>query len=155
MKVINVNEVPSALSGPQDGVRHFYPQSSAQIDGELLRNDSYTGDNRSRSMGKHLVSQYKHEDEFCCKSDSVNVHLVYFPKGTRNRLHWHNREQVIIAVSGIGIQATKGGENVVKTGNLIYIPAGEAHWHGATKDSEFSQYSIFGGDRESHWVPEE
>ena len=31
---------------------------------------------------------------------------------------------------------------MVTEGDLIHIPAGEKHWHGATKDSAFSHISL-------------
>jgi quercetin dioxygenase-like cupin family protein len=82
----------------------------------------------------------------------LNVHAVNFDIGARTKFHTHNREQVIIAFAGIGAQATEEGESVIKVGDVVYFPAGEKHWHGATKDSEFTQLSIFAGDRESRWL---
>ena len=38
--------------------------------------------------------------------------------------------------------ATEKEEKIVTTGDIVLFPAGEKHWHGATKDSEFSHIFI-------------
>ena len=47
-----------------------------------------------------------------------------------------------IVTKGKGIVATEKEEIEVAAGTLVLFPAGENHWHGATKDSEFSHISI-------------
>ena len=44
--------------------------------------------------------------------------------------------------TGKGILATEEEERVVTEGDVILIPAGEKHWHGATSDSEFSHIYV-------------
>jgi quercetin dioxygenase-like cupin family protein len=67
---------------------------------------------------------------------------VNFSPGSRNKFHSHSCDQVLLVTAGTGIVATEDCENVVTAGDLIHIPAGEKHWHGATKDSEFSHISL-------------
>jgi quercetin dioxygenase-like cupin family protein len=38
--------------------------------------------------------------------------------------------------------ATETEEKVISTGDVVIIPAGEKHWHGATKDLEFSHIYV-------------
>lgn len=74
--------------------------------------------------------------------------LVNFSKGARNKFHSHTSDQVLIVTTGAGIVATEQEELVVRVGDIIYIPAGEKHWHGATKDSEFSHiYVVSAGSK--------
>jgi len=75
-------------------------------------------------------------------SKDYSVNIVNFGKNVRNKFHSHDCEQVLIVTGGTGIVATEGEERVVKTGDVILFPAGEKHWHGATKDSEFSHLYI-------------
>ena len=74
------------------------------------------------------------------------VSVVNFAKGARNKFHAHTSDQVLIVTAGKGIVATDKEEVVVKVGDIIHIPAGEKHWHGATKDSEFSHLYFFSTD---------
>ena len=38
--------------------------------------------------------------------------------------------------------ATENKEVTVTPGTIIFIPAGEKHWHGATRDSAFSRIAV-------------
>jgi len=75
-------------------------------------------------------------------SKEFNVINVNFGKGVRNKFHSHDSEQILIITSGKGIVATEKEEKVVTPGDIIYIPAGEKHWHGAMKDTEFSHIYV-------------
>jgi quercetin dioxygenase-like cupin family protein len=68
--------------------------------------------------------------------------LVNFARGARLNFHTHDSEQILFVTSGRGIVATKEKEYVVTPGAVIFIPAGEVHWHGATDDSDFSHLAI-------------
>ena len=71
-----------------------------------------------------------------------NMTHVNFEHGARNKLHTHSSDQVLLVTDGIGIVGTEKEKSVVQIGDLIHIPAGEKHWHGATTDSHFSHISL-------------
>jgi quercetin dioxygenase-like cupin family protein len=73
---------------------------------------------------------------------NFNMSNVNFSAGARNKFHTHSSDQVLIVTAGTGIVATDDGESIVNVGDLVHIPAGEKHWHGATKDSDFSHISL-------------
>ena len=75
-------------------------------------------------------------------SKYFNLGVVNFGKGIRNKFHTHTSDQVLIVTAGKGIVATAGEERKVTLGDVIHIPAGEKHWHGATKDSAFSHFTL-------------
>ena len=75
----------------------------------------------------------------------LRVSIVNFGKGVRNKFHTHDGDQVLIAISGKGIVATEKEERVVTLGEMVFFPAGEKHWHGATRDSEFSHIVVTKG----------
>ena len=75
-------------------------------------------------------------------SRDLRVGIVNFGKGVRNKFHTHDVDQVLIVTAGKGIVATEKEERVVTVGAVILFPAGEKHWHGATKDSEFSHLVV-------------
>ncbi len=75
-------------------------------------------------------------------SKDLRVGIVNFGKGVRNKFHTHDRDQVLIVTAGKGIVATEKEERVVTVGEVVLFPAGEKHWHGATKDSEFSHIVV-------------
>ena len=74
------------------------------------------------------------------------IDTITFSKGARNKLHTHPVDQVMIVTDGQGIVATDKEERVVSAGDVILIPAGEKHWHGATEDSDFSHLFVLRKD---------
>jgi len=75
-------------------------------------------------------------------SKEFNVNLVNFGNGIRNKFHAHDSEQVLIVTSGQGYIATETEKTAITVGDLVLIPAGEKHWHGAAEDSEFSHIYV-------------
>ena len=80
------------------------------------------------------------------QSDRFVIRQVNFDRGVRNKLHSHNIEQVLIVTEGKGIVATEKEETNVVPGDIIFIPAGEIHWHGAAKGSTFSHLYVMSPD---------
>jgi quercetin dioxygenase-like cupin family protein len=80
-------------------------------------------------------------------SKNFLIKQVNFSKGVRNKFHIHSIEQVLIVTEGVGIVATEKEEIIVRPGDIIFIPAGEKHWHGATKDSTFSHIYVMSPDQ--------
>jgi len=75
-------------------------------------------------------------------NDELRVIVVNFSPGAVNVFHTHTFDQVLYVTGGRGIVATEDEEAVVTPGTIIFIPAGENHWHGATGDSAFSHIAI-------------
>ncbi len=78
------------------------------------------------------------------EGNKIQVLMVNFAPGARNKLHTHVTEQIIIVTEGKGIVASKTEEHVVTPGMIVYVSPFEEHWHGATNDSTFSHLSILG-----------
>lgn len=76
------------------------------------------------------------------QSEQLDICLVNFEPGGRNKMHTHIYEQMLFVTGGRGIVADKNGEHIVEPGDLIIVPAGEPHWHGATKETPFSHICI-------------
>ena len=75
-------------------------------------------------------------------SKEFRAAVVTFPPGVKNKFHVHDHEQLLYVVDGRGVVATEKEERIVGVGDMIMIPAGERHWHGATEDSRFSHLYI-------------
>ena len=77
----------------------------------------------------------------------VGVFNVTFEPGCRNNWHIHNAAkgggQILIGVAGRGYYQEWGKEPVeINPGDVINIPAGVKHWHGAAKDSWFTHLAL-------------
>ncbi len=82
-------------------------------------------------------------------SSRFAIRLINFDKGARNKFHAHSIEQVLIITEGKGIVATDKEEVIVVPGDIVFIPANEKHWHGATKDSAFSHLYVMAPEQET------
>ena len=75
-------------------------------------------------------------------SKNFLIRQVNFGRGVRNKFHRHTIEQVLIVTEGKGIVATEKEQVNVGVGDVIFIPAGEKHWHGAAEGSTFSHLYV-------------
>lgn len=75
-------------------------------------------------------------------AELLRVTLVRFENGARNRWHRHTTDQVLVVTEGAGVIATDDEELALAPGDVVLIPAGERHWHGAQPGASFSHLSI-------------
>ena len=76
------------------------------------------------------------------ESKEFGVQMINFGQGIRNKFHTHDSEQILIVTSGKGIIATEDEMKEITAGDVVFIPAHQKHWHGATEDSEFSHIFV-------------
>ncbi len=68
---------------------------------------------------------------------------VTFEPGARTAWHTHPLGQTLIIVQGQGwIQCEGEAIQVMNQGDIIWIPEGVKHWHGATPDNAMSHIAI-------------
>lgn len=77
-------------------------------------------------------------------TEGVNSANVTFEPGCRNNWHIHHKGgQILLVTSGRGYYQEWGKPaQELKTGDVVNIPAGVKHWHGAAPDSWFSHIAI-------------
>lgn len=80
------------------------------------------------------------------------IQQVNFGTGVRNKFHTHAIEQVLIVTSGKGIVATEKEEISVGPGDIIFVPAGEKHWHGAAPGHTFSHLYVMAPESDTTQV---
>lgn len=58
---------------------------------------------------------------------------VTFEPGARTAWHTHPLGQTLHVVSGVGLVGLRGeAPRVIRSGDTVWIPPGQEHWHGAT-----------------------
>ena len=75
-------------------------------------------------------------------SDELDLINVCFSAGARTRPHIHQDDQVLEIIEGEGIVATESEKQIVSSGQVITIPKGIWHRHGATRRSPMCHLSI-------------
>jgi quercetin dioxygenase-like cupin family protein len=76
------------------------------------------------------------------KSKELQASAMFFSTGARTRPHIHQTDQVLHFVQGDGIVATETENYFASPGDVVTIPAGVWHWHGARRDSTACHISI-------------
>lgn len=76
--------------------------------------------------------------------DGINASNVTFEPKARNNWHIHHKTgQTLFVVSGRGWYQEWGQPaRELKTGDVVNIPEGVKHWHGAAKDSWFTHIAV-------------
>ena len=70
------------------------------------------------------------------KPARVHALTVTFDPGSRTAWHTHPLGQTLHIVSGIGLVGVRNEPpQIIRTGDNVWIPPDEEHWHGATANS--------------------
>jgi quercetin dioxygenase-like cupin family protein len=73
---------------------------------------------------------------------AVGAHVTFEP-GARTAWHTHPLGQTLIVTSGRGLAQREGGPiEEIRPGDVIWFPAGEKHWHGASAETAMSHIAI-------------
>jgi quercetin dioxygenase-like cupin family protein len=69
--------------------------------------------------------------------------VVTFEPGARTAWHTHPLGQTLIVTAGLGWVQRQGGPiEEIRPGDVVWIPPGEKHWHGATPTTAMTHVAI-------------
>ena len=92
-------------------------------------------------------------------TQGVSIGNVTFEPGCRNNWHIHQAEkgggQILLCTAGRGWYQEWGQPaRELHAGDVVQIPAGVKHWHGAAKDSWFAHLSVEvpGENTKNEWL---
>jgi quercetin dioxygenase-like cupin family protein len=70
---------------------------------------------------------------------------VVFEAGCRNNWHSHTAGQILLVTEGRGFYQERGKPaQRLSKGDVVVIPSGVQHWHGAARDSRFVHLAVTG-----------
>ena len=73
----------------------------------------------------------------------VSGALVTFEPGARTAWHTHPLGQTLVVTAGTGwVQQSGGPVRVIRPGDVVRIPPGQKHWHGATATTGMTHIAI-------------
>jgi len=73
----------------------------------------------------------------------IRAGRVSFEPGARTAWHTHPLGQTLYVVSGLGRVQTWGGPiREIRSGDTVWIPPGEKHWHGASPTSAMTHIAM-------------
>jgi quercetin dioxygenase-like cupin family protein len=73
----------------------------------------------------------------------IRAGRVSFEPGARTNWHTHPLGQTLYVISGVGHFQTKGGPvREIRPGDVVWIPPGEKHWHGASPNNAMTHIAM-------------
>lgn len=125
---------------------------------EVWNNDSTASDEMSEHQSKMLFPIGQPNDAFAqyfigqsylapVSTSQVGIFNVTFEPKCRNNWHIHHADkgggQILICIAGEGYYQEWGKEaQKLKAGDVVNIPVGVKHWHGAAPNSWFSHLAV-------------
>lgn len=93
---------------------------------------------------EHFTGSVRVEPLFRAQDPArANGALVTFESGARTAWHTHALGQTLIVTDGTGwIQQWGREKQEIRKGDVVWIPAGQKHWHGATGRTRMSHIAI-------------
>ena len=68
---------------------------------------------------------------------------VTFEPGARTAWHTHPLGQTLIVTAGLGrVQRWGGPIEEIRPGDVVWLPPGEKHWHGAAPDTAMTHIAV-------------
>ena len=69
--------------------------------------------------------------------------IVTFEPGARTAWHTHPLGQTLIVTAGAGLAQRWGGPvEQIRPGDVVWFPAGEKHWHGASPATAMTHIAV-------------
>jgi mannose-6-phosphate isomerase-like protein (cupin superfamily) len=109
----------------------------SEIPAEVQRQALFIGE----SSMQPLIDKGMSKDFWSC--------LRRWAPGTRAKFHTHTSDQLIIVTEGKGMMVTEKEVVTVTPGEIVFIPAEEKHWHGATKETSVAYIQIQAGQSQT------
>src|SRR6266702_7526481 len=108
---------------------------------EIIRNGSHSA---TKGPAQNFTGSVQVDQLFPAKDPSrVSGGVVTFEPGARTAWHTHPLGQILIVTAGIG-RVQRWGDPVdeIQQGDVVWIPPGVKHWHGAAPNSSMAHIGI-------------
>lgn len=169
LKDDEIHAIPAVLA-EKAGAKEAYraAQAIAKVFGEeFTEMQPFTDMDFPKGQPNSAYAQYFIGNSFLAPLKPVNLSEgestvlpmsnVTFEPGCRNNWHIHHgARQILICVGGEGWYQEWGKPAIkLKAGDVVDIPEGVKHWHGATKDSWFQHIATHvatGGESRNEWL---
>jgi len=98
----------------------------------------------TKAPTEHFTGTVRIDPLFAASEPSrVSAGIVTFEQCARSDWHTHPLGQKLVIISGCGrIQSWGGPIEEMRPGDVIVIPPGEKHWHGASPTTAMTHIAI-------------
>jgi quercetin dioxygenase-like cupin family protein len=76
-------------------------------------------------------------------TDGVTINTVFFPPNARTFWHHHEKGQILHVLAGSGLIRSAGEPTrTLRPGDVVWVPPGERHWHGASPGTFLTHLAV-------------
>ncbi|SFL96779.1 4-carboxymuconolactone decarboxylase [Bradyrhizobium sp. NFR13] len=124
-----------------EGVQSPAPARKAEGEVEILRSGSQPD---SVGAPENFTGKVRVGSRFQRTAPArISGGIVTFEPGAHTAWHTHPLGQTLIVVTGAGLVQHEGGNiQTMSAGDVVWIPPGVKHWHGASASSGMSHIAI-------------
>lgn len=137
-------------------IQEVYGDEESELDGVPSNLSVFPVGHKNDAYAQYFIGQSYLAP---LSTEQVPVFNVTFEPGCRNNWHIHHASegggQMLICISGRGWYQEWGKEaRELHPGDVVNIPAGVKHWHGAAADSWFQHLAVEvpGKDASAEWL---
>jgi len=97
-----------------------------------------------KGPAEHFTGSVRIDPLFQAKeSTQASGAYVTFEPGARSAWHTHPRGQTLIVTAGVGRVQIEGGPiEEIRPGDVVWIPPGKRHWHGASPTTAMTHLAV-------------
>jgi quercetin dioxygenase-like cupin family protein len=107
---------------------------------KIKRDGSYAS---TRGPGDYFTGTVRVDMPFSGTDPArVSGATVTFEPGARTAWHTHPLGQTLIVTAGCGRVQGAGGVEEIRPGDVVWMPPGEKHWHGAAEKTAMTHIAI-------------
>ena len=134
-----------AASGQAAGPLAFdAPQTASPQGGQTIKITRSGSQPSTEGPAEYFIGSARIDPLFSANTPShTSCGSVTFERGARTAWHSHPLGQTLIVTAGRGWVQQWGGQiEEIEQGDVIWIPAGQKHWHGATASTSMTHIAI-------------
>lgn len=130
----------SALATAQTKTDSLLTENSAQA----IKIIHTTSQATAKASSQYFTGSVRVDQLFSAQDPSrLSGGVVTFEPGARSRWHTHPLGQILIVTAGVGrIQVWGGPIQEMRAGDVVCIPAGVKHWHGAAPSAAMTHIAM-------------
>ena len=129
---------PSATSGGSA------PQAASNAESQMISITRIGSQPSAKGSAEYFTGVVRIDSRFQRSNPArVGGGIVTFEPGARTAWHAHPLGQTLIVTAGAGLIQQWGGPiQEMKQGDVVWIPPGVKHWHGATATTAMTHIAI-------------
>jgi quercetin dioxygenase-like cupin family protein len=134
----------TSISALANEVKTDSPSVTASEETQTIRITRKESQQSTQGSADHFTGRVRIDTPFRGEAPArVYGASVIFEAGARTDWHSHTLGQTLIITSGTGlIQRWGDPDEIIRQGDVVWIPPDQKHWHGAAPDSAMTHLAI-------------